>query len=70
MMEWIRLAPVDRAKAVVRIAEGSLLINRQGQDLSIETRPVAPLDSRIELIHSADADWNALQSALFKIRLV
>ncbi|VTR35388.1 Uncharacterised protein [Serratia fonticola] len=23
MMEWIRLAPVDRAKAVVRIAEGS-----------------------------------------------
>ncbi|MNH46826.1 hypothetical protein D3C79_1097780 [compost metagenome] len=54
----------------MRITEGSLLINRQGQDLSIETRPVAPLDSRIELIHSADADWNALQAALFKIRLV
>lgn len=69
MMEWIRLAPVDRAKAVVRIAEGSLLINRQGQDLSIETRPTAPLDSRIELIHGGEADWNALQSALFKIRL-
>lgn len=69
MMEWIRLAPVDRAKAVVRIAEGSLLINRQGQDLSIETRPTAPLDSRIELIHSGEADWNALQSALFNIRL-
>lgn len=69
MMEWIRLAPVDRAKAVVRIAEGSLLINRQGQDLSIETRPAAPLDSRIELIHSDEANWNALQSALFNIRL-
>ncbi|WP_422529058.1 CobW family GTP-binding protein [Serratia fonticola] len=69
MMEWIRLAPVDRAKAVVRIAEGSLLINRQGQDLSIETRPTAPLDSRIELIHSDEANWNALQSALFNIRL-
>lgn len=69
MMEWIRLAPVDRAKAVVRIAEGSLLINRQGQDLNIETRPTAPLDSRIELIHSDETNWNALQSALFKIRL-
>ncbi|MHA7847568.1 CobW family GTP-binding protein [Serratia sp. D1N4] len=69
MMEWIRLAPVERAKAVVRIPEGSLLINRQGQDLNIETRPVAPLDSRIELIHSSEADWNALQSALFKIRM-
>ncbi|WON75577.1 GTP-binding protein [Serratia sp. UGAL515B_01] len=69
MMEWIRLAPVDRAKAVVRIAEGSLLINRQGQDLNIETRPTAPLDSRIELIHSGEANWNSLQSSLFKIRL-
>ena len=69
MMEWIRLAPVDRAKAVVHIAEGSLLINRQGQDLSIETRPTPPLDSRIELIHSGKADWNALQTALFTIRL-
>jgi G3E family GTPase len=69
IMEWIRLAPVERAKGVVRIAEGTLLINRQGQDLNIETRPVAPLDSRIELIHSDNADWNALQSKLFSIRL-
>lgn len=68
-MEWVRLAPVERAKGVVRIPEGTLLINRQGQDLSIETRPIAPLDSRIELIHSENTDWNALQSALFKIRL-
>lgn len=68
-MEWVRLAPVERAKGVVRIPEGTLLINRQGQDLNIETRPAAPLDSRIELIHSENADWNALQSALFKIRL-
>ena len=49
-MEWVRLAPVERAKGVVRIPEGTLLINRQGQDLNIETRPLAPLDSRIELI--------------------
>ncbi len=68
-MEWVRLAPVERAKGVVRIPEGTLLINRQGQDLNIETRPLAPLDSRIELIHSENTDWNALQSALFKIRL-
>ncbi|HCH6766870.1 TPA: GTP-binding protein [Serratia marcescens] len=68
-MEWVRLVPVERAKGVVRIPEGTLLINRQGQDLNIETRPVAPLDSRIELIHSENADWNALQSDLFKIRL-
>ena len=68
-MEWVRLAPVERIKGVVRIPEGTLLINRQGQDLNIETRPLAPLDSRIELIHSENADWNALQSALFKIRL-
>ncbi|MBE4972034.1 GTP-binding protein [Serratia sp. X3] len=68
-MEWVRLAPVERAKGVVRIPEGTLLINRQGQDLNIETRPNAPLDSRVELIHSENADWNALQSALFKIRL-
>ena len=59
----------ERAKGVVRIAEGTLLINRQGQDLNIETRPVTPLDSRIELIHSENADWNALQSKLFSIRL-
>ena len=68
-MEWVRLAPVERAKGVVRIPEGTLLINRQGHDLNIETRPLAPLDSRIELIHSENTDWNALQSALFKIRL-
>lgn len=70
MMEWIRLAPVERAKAVVRITEGSLLINRQGQDLNIETRPTPPLDSRIELIHNETADWNGLQTTLLKLRLL
>ena len=29
----------------------------------------APPDSRIELISSSEADWNALQSALLKLRL-
>ncbi len=42
---------------------------RQGDDLHIETQNVAPPDSRIELISSSEADWNALQSALLKLRL-
>ncbi|STL90319.1 cobalamin synthesis protein [Escherichia coli] len=37
-------------------------------DLHIETQNVAPPDSRIELISSSEADWNALQSALLKLR--
>ncbi|MDN6450240.1 MAG: hypothetical protein L0K39_12175, partial [Enterobacterales bacterium] len=28
-----------------------------------------PLDSRIELIHDAETDWNTLQSALLKARI-
>lgn len=69
LLDWARLAPVDRVKGVMRIKEGTLLVNRQGQDLRIETRPVAPLDSRIELITRDEAQWNALQSSLLKIRL-
>ncbi|POP47837.1 hypothetical protein CHU32_01475 [Superficieibacter electus] len=69
LLEWARLAPVDRVKGVMRIAEGLVRINRQGQDLHIETQNVAPPDSRIELITEAQADWNALQSALLKLRL-
>jgi len=69
LLEWARLAPVDRVKGVMRIPEGLVRINRQGLDLHIETQNVAPPDSRIELIHNAQADWNALQSSLLKIRL-
>lgn len=69
LLDWARLAPVDRVKGVMRIKEGTLLINRQGQDLRIETRSVAPLDSRIELITRDEAQWNALQSSLLKVRL-
>lgn len=68
-LEWARLAPVDRVKGVLRTADGLVSINRQGEDLFIETRPVTPPDSRIELIHHQAADWNALQTALLKIRL-
>lgn len=68
-LEWARLAPVDRVKGVLRTADGLVSINRQGEDLFIETRPVTPPDSRIELIHPQAADWNALQTALLKIRL-
>lgn len=69
LLEWARLAPVARVKGVLRIAEGLVRINRQGADLSIETQSVAPPDSRIELIHDGESDWNALQSTLLKLRL-
>ncbi|NDL65788.1 CobW family GTP-binding protein [Acerihabitans arboris] len=69
LLEWARLAPVERVKGVMRIPEGTLQVNRQGQDLRIETLPAPPPDSRIELIHPASADWNALQTSLLKIRL-
>lgn len=69
LLEWARLAPVDRVKGVMRIPEGLVRINRQGMDFHIETQNVAPPDSRIELIHNALPDWNTLQSSLLKIRL-
>lgn len=69
LMEWARLAPVERVKGVMRIPEGLVRLNRQGQDFHIETQNVAPPDSRIELITSSEADWNALQSSLLKLRL-
>ncbi len=69
ILDWARLAPVDRVKAVVRIKEGTLRVNRQGNDLHIETLGTAPLDSRIELISRDTCDWNALQSVLLKSRL-
>ncbi|CNH85862.1 MULTISPECIES: GTP-binding protein [Yersinia] len=69
LLEWVRLNPVERVKGVMRIAEGTLVINRQGNDLQIETRQIPPLDSRIELISANEADWNALQHQLLNIRL-
>jgi len=68
-LEWARLAPVDRVKGVLRTPDGLVNINRQGEDLFIETRPTTPPDSRIELIHHQPADWNLLQTGLLKIRL-
>lgn len=69
ILKWARLAPVGRVKGVMRIAEGLVRINRQGDDFHIETQNIAPPDSRIELIADRDVDWNALQSALLKLRL-
>ncbi|GKP83088.1 CobW family GTP-binding protein [Klebsiella quasipneumoniae] len=69
LLEWARLAPVARVKGVLRIAEGAVRINRQGEDLHIETLSVAPPDSRIELISANEADWNALQTSLLRLRL-
>lgn len=69
LLEWARLAPVDRVKGVLRIADGTVSINRQGEDLHIETHASAPVDSRVEMIHSESSNWNELQSALLKCRL-
>ncbi len=69
VLDWARQAPVDRVKAVVRIREGTLRVNRQGNDLHIDTLGAAPVDSRIELISRNPCDWNALQAILLKVRL-
>ncbi|WP_208950926.1 GTP-binding protein [Rahnella sp. ChDrAdgB13] len=69
ILDWARQAPVDRVKGILRIKEGTLLVNRQGNDLRIETKPMAPSDSRIELITRDKAQWNTLQSTLLKVRL-
>lgn len=69
LLEWVRLSPVERVKGVMRIPEGALVVNRQGNDLQIETRPTPPPDSRIEVISSGDNDWNKLQGNLLNIRL-
>ena len=69
LLEWARLAPASRVKGVLRIAEGLVSINRQGADFHIETRPLPPPDSRIELIHQEQADWNILQTSLLNLRL-
>lgn len=69
LLDWVRLAPVERVKGVMRIAEGTLLVNRQGLDLHIETRAMPPIDSRVELINSTPIAWNTLQSALLAARL-
>lgn len=70
LLEWVRLAPVMRVKGALRIPEGTLTVNRQGQDLQIETRTGAPLDSRIEVINDGEASWNTLQRDLLRARLV
>jgi G3E family GTPase len=69
ILEWARLAPVERVKGIMRTADGLVRINRQGADFFIETQNVAPPDSRIELISAVNPDWNALQASLLKLRL-
>ncbi|CAK8742021.1 Zinc-binding GTPase YeiR [Sodalis praecaptivus] len=68
LLEWARLVPVEHIKGVLRVSEGTLRINRQGNDLYTETSP-PPRDSRIELIHPQAADWNHFQSILLKLHL-
>ncbi|KWV09963.1 hypothetical protein AGE10_23550 [Salmonella enterica subsp. enterica serovar Kentucky] len=60
---------MGREKGVLRFPAGLVVITRQGQDFHIETQSAPPPDSRIELITAAETDWNALQSALLKLRL-
>ena len=69
LLEWVRLSPVTRIKGVMRTQEGLVSVNRQGADFNIETRQSTPPDSRIEIIHEQEADWNKLQASLLKLRL-
>jgi len=69
LMAWAQQAQVDRIKGVMRTAEGTMRINGEAKALHSETSAVSPPDSRIEVIHSQQADWNRLQSALLKCRL-
>ncbi|MEX9250977.1 CobW family GTP-binding protein [Pseudenterobacter timonensis] len=69
ILEWARLAPVERVKGVMRTPDGLVRINRKGEDFFIETQNVAPPDSRIELISAVNTDWNLLQANLLKLRL-
>lgn len=69
LLEWARLTPVARIKGVLRIPEGLVRINRQESDFHLETQGYAPPDSRIEIIHHEQCDWNTLQSQLLKLRL-
>ncbi|WES87841.1 CobW family GTP-binding protein [Dickeya fangzhongdai] len=70
LLDWVRLAPVSRVKGVMRIPEGTLVVNRQGFDLRIETQSAAPPDSRIEIINESEAEWNTLQKQLLNSRLM
>ncbi|MBQ4797351.1 hypothetical protein F9U41_25395, partial [Pectobacterium versatile] len=63
-------APVSRVKGVMRIPEGTLVVNRQGFDLRIETQSASPPDSRIEIINDSEAEWNTLQKQLLNSRLM
>ncbi|WP_042859598.1 GTP-binding protein [Dickeya sp. NCPPB 3274] len=70
LLDWVRLAPVSRVKGVMRIPEGTLVVNRQGFDLRIETQSAPPPDSRIEIINESEAEWNTLQKQLLNSRLM
>jgi len=69
LQAWVHQAPVERIKGVMRTAEGTLRINRQGKEAQYEMQASSLPDSRIEIVHSQQADWNRLQSALLKCRL-
>ena len=69
LLDWARLAPVDRIKGVLRTPDGSLRINGQKGAIDVETLAEVAPDSRIELIHSQPVDWNRLQSQLLRLRL-
>lgn len=69
LLEWVRLAAVNRIKGIACIPEGVLRVNRQDPDLHIETQSFPPPDNRIEIIHHQESGWSTLQSFLFKLRL-
>ncbi|WP_017346937.1 CobW family GTP-binding protein [Pantoea sp. A4] len=66
---WLAELPVERVKGRLRTPQGVLTLNRQGDDVQITLQDESTTDSRIELIHREQMDWNRLQSQLLKLRL-
>lgn len=55
--------PVDRLKGVVNTDRGAYIFNLEGGVLSVNDAGAAP-DSRLEVIHQGELDWDALEQAL------
>lgn len=68
LQTWARSVPVRRIKGVLRTAAGWVRINRMESDFHWEIQSCSAQDSRIELIHDAQVDWNAQQSILLGLR--
>lgn len=67
--DFVSQLDVERVKAVMRTPQGQLSLNCQGADVECQTSPLAPNDSRLEIIASEPLAWNTLQAQLLALRL-